>query len=179
MGSRKLFAIDPHLKRAKKTKRTRPNSDSDDGMNFCQWDDIGCRLDLIESKISKILDVGPHVPIPIGLLAIIKETFKCQICLGIISPPAIFGRCCRQMIGCRSCIDEWYKGEEGLTRQCPLCRGERGFADTAPILGMDQFLTQVWGALGSSANEVPPSPQRPREVPPAPQSLPNFEDDST
>lgn len=92
------------------------------------------------------MDVTPNLQLPmsLGLLTIIKETFKCHICLcSPISPPAMFGRCCRQIIGCKSCVDNWYKGEEGITKQCPLCRCERGFADSTAILGLDEFLSAL------------------------------------
>ena len=50
-------------------------------------------------------------------------------------------------------MDQWYKGEDGLVKKCPMCRGDRGFADTSKVLGIDEFLVGVGGIL-----HVPPPP---------------------
>ena len=163
MGSRKIFAVKEDTgfkKRKKKSSDSDSDTEADPRSNA-----LVSKLDLVYVKVSKILDVSPNLPMPVGLLAVIKETFSCHICLNPISPPAIFGRCCRRVIGCQSCVNEWYRGEEGMSKQCPLCRGERGLADSTPILGLDDFLFACKRILGP-----PPTPM----VPPPPANLPDI-----
>ena len=57
-----------------------------------------------------------------------------------MTPPVIFARCCKSLIGCSACADAWYGGEEGMVRTCPKCRSERAFADTMVFRGMDDLI---------------------------------------
>ena len=104
---------------------------------------------------------------PLGLTTLLLDAFRCSICKGSpITPPVIFARCCKSIVGCQHCIDHWYRGDQGVSKKCPLCRGDRGFADTTIILGLDDLLIGV-NSLCSSNNLNVPAP--PREIP-------NFED---
>lgn len=124
------------------------------------------RFDYIDAKLSRILAVNAHIPLPIGLASCLLETFKCSICHNPITPPAIFGRCCKKIVGCQQCIDMWYRGEQGLSRTCPLCRGDRGFADTCQINGLDTFLSDIGDILGTQAvPAVPAVPVPPVDIP--------------
>ena len=118
-------------------------------------EDIKVKLISVESKLSQIMDVSPTLPLPLGFLSLLHDAFSCCICKGSpITPPAIFARCCRSIIGCKRCVDQWYKGDQGVEKRCPLCRGERGFADTSIVHGLDDFLVY----LGKVAHHVPPPP---------------------
>lgn len=53
-------------------------------------------------------------------------------------------------------MDQWYKGDEGLNKRCPLCRGERGVTDTSIILGLDELL--IHNFIEKEVNYVPSPP---------------------
>jgi hypothetical protein len=112
-------------------------------------------LAVLNQNVNKILEVSRRLNLPIGFLSLLSETFLCKICQSNIVPPAIFGRCCKTIIGCQRCVDRWYRGESGLEKKCPLCRGERGFADTCRMSGIDDFLQ----AVDSILRFVPPPPE--------------------
>lgn len=161
VGSRKLFAVNGHGHGSKR-RESDYDSDSETSTNPT----VVGMLTLISSKVHKILEVSPNLPMPLGVMTVIKESFKCHICLTHIVPPPIFGRCCRRLIGCQSCVNEWYRGEAGITKQCPLCRGERGLADTTPILGLDEFFAMSKQLLGPPPTpNVPPPPVGPLHLP--------------
>lgn len=102
----------------------------------------------ISSGVSKILSVKVKLNLPIGLSAILQDAFKCCIChTSPLQPPPIFARCCRRIIGCQACVDRWYRGESGADQKCPLCRGDRGYADTSQIVGLDTFLQEIGGIV--------------------------------
>ena len=92
------------------------------------------------------LSANTKTKLPTGLLKQLHETFKCHICSNTpMKPPIIFARCCKRILGCQSCVDKWYRreGEESTTLSCPLCLGERAYAETSIIKGMDDFLLSI------------------------------------
>lgn len=153
VGSRKLFAI----RGGKRRKRQLVDSDSDEEMSQI--------LQSIDTKVAKSLDVTNKFQFPIGFSSLLNDTFMCKICRTTITPPAIFGRCCRTIIGCQVCVDRWYRGDRGLEKKCPLCRGDRGFADTCQILGLDEFLVAAEKLLNSrrTISAAVPSPPSTRD----------------
>ena len=61
-------------------------------------------------------------------------------------------------------MDKWFRGDdnESTRRSCPLCRGERAYADTSIIKGLDDFLIAINPLMseedngeGSSEDELP------------------------
>ena len=150
VGSRKIYAI----KDSKKKHRLQDSSE-DEGHKFPRLDSSFVdKLDVIDEKLSKILEVNPSLPLPLGVSSVLLDSLRCNICKASpINPPPIFVRCCKRILGCQSCVDEWYRGENGLQKKCPLCRGDRGFADTTIILGLDDLLDVV-----SRIMHVPPPP---------------------
>ena len=60
-----------------------------------------------------------------------------------MKPPIIFARCCKSVIGCQSCVDTWYRGEERQQCTCPNCREARAYVETCKINGLDDFLTGI------------------------------------
>ena len=153
MGSRKVFAIPRDVQPSAKKRHRCSSSDEEDFS-------LGDRLDAIDYKISKILAVSPHLKVPLGLSTQLFDTFRCNICKASpLRPPAIFARCCKRIVGCMQCTDEWYRGEEGLLKKCPLCRGDRGYADTSKILGLDDLLKTIGDLL-----HVPEAPSEEFEL---------------
>ena len=60
--------------------------------------------------------IDKRMKIPTSLYRALSDTFKCKICQRApIIPPVIFARCCKSILGCRGCIDTWYKGEDGIS----------------------------------------------------------------
>ena len=54
------------------------------------------------------------------------------------------------------CVNQWYEGTDGLLKSCPLCRADRGYADTMRLHGLDEVFTLVAESLqqqGASAEE--------------------------
>lgn len=127
--------------------------DSDD-------DEVIEKLEILDNKLTKVLEVNPHLNLPLGLSSVLYDTFKCSICLrSPIRPPCVFGRCCKRIIGCQECVDRWYS-DGGFQKNCPLCQGERGYADSMLILGLDEFLTiiRVFSRVPEASLHVPPPP---------------------
>ena len=103
------------------------------------------------------LSANTKTKLPPGLLKQLHETFKCHICSNTpMKPPIIFARCCKRILGCQSCVDKWYRreGEESTTRSCPLCRGERAYAETSIIKGMDDFLLSIAPMFSEEDSDV-------------------------
>ena len=98
----------------------------------------------LRQEISQLFEVNKQLPIPMGLRKVLQETFKCCICQCTMTPPIIFGRCCKSLIGCQCCVDQWFQGDAGLMQQtCPKCRAERAYAETCVIKGIDDFLFTI------------------------------------
>ena len=158
VGSRKLFAVKWRGKKRKRRATVPEDSEDDDMPLNCE---VLTSLSVLNQNVNKILEVSRRLNLPIGFLSLLSETFLCKICQSNIVPPAIFARCCKTIIGCQRCVDRWYRGEAGLEKKCPLCRGDRGFADTCRVVGMDDFLQ----AVDSILRFVPPPPASPPSIP--------------
>ena len=112
----------------------------------------------LRKEIGQLFEVNKQLPIPFGLRKVLQETFQCCICQSTMTPPIIFGRCCKSLIGCQSCVDRWFQGDTGLMQQtCPKCRAERVYAETCVIKGIDGFLVAIQPL-------VQPEPQRWRQL---------------
>lgn len=123
------------------------------------------RLKDMDGKISKVLALSAAEH---PLTAAVVEAFKCAICLsGPLRPPAVVGKCCRRIIGCGSCVEEWYRQEDeeqSVAKRCPLCQCADGHAHIMEILGVDDVID------GARATDREPRPVSPpiQHVPPAP-----------
>ena len=83
-----------------------------------------------------------------GLKRILRETLKCHICHTVpFNPPVIVTKCCKTILGCESCINSWYSGEDALTKTCPSCRAATSYNETMLLCGLDDFLIQVRKAI--------------------------------
>lgn len=141
-------------------RRTFKHSKNDDAADTLST--IDSKLSKIEDVSMKIMQVNSNLQLPLGLSTLLLDAFKCHICHSSpLDPPAMFARCCNRILGCRRCVDNWYKGEEGPSRKCPLCRNDRGFTDTAKLLGLDDLLLAVKGVVNEpvAIHHVPLPPQ--------------------
>ncbi len=153
-GSRKVFAVDEsnlehtmrsNLGKGKKTKKhdfiSLSSSDDDIPSSKKRKEvDVLQEIKSIKHDIKGVLKLSKGMNLPPGLYAHLEEAFKCHICHS--SPmelPAIFTRCCRNIVGCAVCVDAWYKSNS----KCPLCRADRALPDTCPINGLDNLITAI------------------------------------
>ncbi len=65
--------------KGKKRKKRCSSSSSEDEQTM-----LTKKIDIINAKVSQVLDVNAHLPLPLGLSSRLYEAFKCTICL--ISP---------------------------------------------------------------------------------------------
>ena len=77
---------------------------------------------------------------PPALKRSLTDCLKCKICQGSpFSPPIILAKCCSNIIGCQGCVDAWFSGADALTKACPICKCERGYAHTSRFHGIDEL----------------------------------------
>lgn len=109
------------------------------------------KLDLLLNEVENIretlddmMTLTEDTRVPMGLKRILRDTFKCHICHSVpIKPPVIVTKCCKNILGCESCINTWYSGPDALVKTCPACRAERGYNETMLLRGLDEFLKQI------------------------------------
>ena len=108
----------------------------------------------MKESLDKVFLLTSSMTIPIGLKNILYETFKCSICQSTpMVPPIIFAKCCKCILGCQTCVDTWYRGEEGQTRTCPKCRSDRAYVETCKMHGIDDFLIAIAPLFGQSSTQ--------------------------
>ena len=98
-----------------------------------------------KGAVAKIFKISSKRHIPMGLLNAAEESFSCTICkVCPPKPPLICCRSCSSIVGCESCVNRWYgSGQAALTKTCPKCRQERGFANTFELKGVSPFLQEL------------------------------------
>ena len=80
-------------------------------------------LATIKDSLDEVTSLTKYTKIPLGLKRAIRDTFKCIICHRVpIVPPVIVTKCCKTILGCSTCVNTWYTGEDALTKTCPACR---------------------------------------------------------
>ena len=141
-GSRRIYAV-----REAETKRaiTIPSDSSDDESDIVPLvkrrkegiDGIARDIKVLKSDVASLFEVSRTI-VPMGLKKMLIDTFRCTICQS--TPPIIFSKCCKSIIGCQECVDKWYCGSEGMGRSCPRCRAERSFTETCRVNGLTEFL---------------------------------------
>ena len=102
-----------------------------------------CDVGELKNTVSDILTLSRETKVPLGLHRLIRDTFKCKICLTVLMTPPIISKCCKTIVGCEKCVNEWYSGPDALTKTCPSCRAERGYNETMLLRGFDEFITEV------------------------------------
>ena len=111
-------------------------------------------VDSMKDAIQEILHLNNKAKLPIGLQRILRDAFRCKICLKVpITPPIIMSKCYKTVIGCEGCVNTWYSGPEALIKTCPFCRAERGYSETMLLRGMDSFLAEVGAVLQAKEEE--------------------------
>ena len=70
-----------------------------------------------------------------------------------IRSPMIIAKCCKLIIGCEWCVNEWYSGAIGLTKTCLLCRAERALTVTVRLNRVNSFTTAVANVLAGPQDE--------------------------
>ncbi len=136
MGSRKIFAVLSEVMKGRKGGKGKGKavassshskamkcelveSDSDDDDRHSQV--IMKEICSLRFEIQEILKLTKGMKLPPGLYMQLKQTIKCHNChKSPITAPVIYTRCCKNILGCESCVDRWYIGSEGRTQSCPL-----------------------------------------------------------
>ena len=49
----------------------------------------------------------------------------------------------------------WFAGANGLSKSCPICRQERGYAQTARLHGLDEFIEEVRKLVSAVPEQMP------------------------
>ena len=68
----------------------------------------------------------------------IEDTFTCVICIGTLDKP-MFATCCRTLIACKACLDQWYK----MGTKCPKCRAHKARDLAFEVAGMDDAINAL------------------------------------
>ena len=98
--------------------------------------------------------------LPIGLRRTLEENFKCKICHSLpMRPPIVVAKCCKSMLGCEVCANNWYSGEDAMVKICPLCRAERGFSETMILNGLHDFLKVLSEICSRDQNDEQAQPE--------------------
>ena len=53
-------------------------------------------------------------------------------------------KCCKVILACGDCLSTWYSGPDTLTKSCPYCRAECGYAERIVIKGLLMKLREIW-----------------------------------
>ena len=170
---RKVFAVPKSDLSKKKTSNSAGVSIDSDGdfqppQQKKRKDELEVKIDHMRHEMEEIKDVlydmmhlDRETKIPLSLRRIIRDAFKCKICLSVpINAPVIMTKCCKTILGCERCVNEWYSGEDALVKKCPSCRVERGYNETMILRGLDEFLLSIECVMDTSQE----STHNPEEV---------------
>ena len=73
-------------------------------------------IKLVCQDIQQMYKIDRHTKLPVALYHQLHNTFKCRICHNApIVPNVTFARCCKSIVGCQSCTDQWYR-EDGMNK---------------------------------------------------------------
>ena len=98
----------------------------------------------LKGMVSDVMKLTKDTKIPFGLKKVVGDSFKCKIChLAPIKPPVIMSKCCKTLLGCDSCVNRWFSGDDALTKVCPFCKSERGYNETMQLKGLDDFMIKM------------------------------------
>lgn len=114
---------------------------------------IDSLIDDIKESVTDIMGLSKD-SFPLGLKKLVIDAFVCTICGVVpINPPIMVTKCCKAILGCKSCVNEWFSGEDALTKPCPKCKQRRGFGEVMHLRGLDNFLIGLQKALGETEEE--------------------------
>ena len=181
VGSWKLYAVEESdLKESRKRLSANvisiPSSDSEEELptpitrRKCTAE--AAKLSIIsddtremKDTMSKVFRLTSSMSVPLGLRNLLYDMFKCSICQATpMTPPVIFAKCCKNILGCQQCIDTWYRGEQGQSRTCPRCRSDRAYVETCKVNGLDDFLTGIAPLLEGANPEDEDEGDRDRDL---------------
>ena len=111
----------------------------------------------MKETMREILSLTPQTKLPLSFKRLVRDAFKCQICQGIPTPPLIVSKCCKQLLGCESCVNDWFSGPDAMLKTCPLCREPRGRNETMLFRGFDEFVESVKVVFENNATDQPPA----------------------
>ena len=99
----------------------------------------------VKKQVAKTFKIPSKRQIPMGLFNAAEQSSFCNICkVCPVKPPLI---CCRSrssIVCCESRVNCWYgSGQGAMTRPCPKCRQEKGFANTFELNGLSPFLQEL------------------------------------
>ena len=97
------------------------------------------KIHAIRQDMQCFHQIDKRMKIPTSLYRALSDTFKCKIC----QRAPIFARCCKSVLGCQGCVDTWYKGEDGISKKCPLCGTDRALPESMRLHGLDDFLIAI------------------------------------
>ena len=160
---RKIYAIpksDLAQDQKLKSRKSTEHDDDDFELPSSSRRSITNTLDEMKDDLTEIVaavhdlkELDKHSPIPIALQRLISDAFKCKICLKTpLTGPPILSRCCKVILGCETCVNQWYSGEDALTKSCPLCRAQRGYTETMMLRGLNEFLSGVAKVISPPAS---------------------------
>ena len=88
------------------------------------FDELSEDVTFIKDTLMDKMTLNAESKLPMGLKRILRDAFKCQICHSIpAKPPLIITKCCKNILGCETCVNQWYSGPEAMTKTCPICQG--------------------------------------------------------
>ena len=74
----------------------------------------------LKAKVADVVSITKEVKIPLPLINMMRDTFKCIICHQVPGkPPLIISKCCKVIIGCDACVNKWHSGTDALVKSCP------------------------------------------------------------
>ena len=108
-------------------------------------------LNDVSKAVSDITQVSKSMALPLSVVKLVGDSFRCTICLKQpMTPPIVAAKCCNILLGCASCVNQWYSGADGLDKCCPHCREPRGYASTSQFRGLDDFLIGMTSTFSPS-----------------------------
>ncbi|XP_023658943.1 uncharacterized protein [Paramormyrops kingsleyae] len=148
-NSRKVFAVpEEQIGLLQSNKRRRLSRREDTGLQEV----VGDIQEVVEaaqglkdvSKAIKELSGFAHSRLTTTLslseaeVTSLKAVFGCLVCTGPIDKP-IFSTCCRSLIGCKGCIEEW----SSTHSYCPKCRAEDLENNNHEVAGLSEALAPL------------------------------------
>ncbi|KAK5859360.1 hypothetical protein PBY51_020922 [Eleginops maclovinus] len=139
-NSRKTFAV-PEIQLGQLGKRRRLSRREDTGLQ-----DVVAEIEEVIEAAQGLKEVTKSIKevtegtgkatllcLQDGEVNALKTVFGCLVCPGPVEKP-IFSSCCRSIIGCRSCIQQWEHSHD----YCPKCRCQD--RETNEVAGLDEAL---------------------------------------
>ncbi|KAK5870864.1 hypothetical protein PBY51_003774 [Eleginops maclovinus] len=139
-NSRKTFAV-PEIQLGQLGKRRRLSCREDTGLQ-----DVVAEIEEVIEAAQGLKEVTKSIKevtegtgkatllcLQEGEVNALKTVFGCLVCPGPVEKP-IFSSCCRSIIGCRSCIQQWEHSHD----YCPKCRCQD--RETNEVDGLDEAL---------------------------------------